>query len=355
MKKTALTTILLVLSTLCFVLSTGVHAQSVLPLSVIPPKQEMLINPGESYSTIVKFQNQGIIPISGTLSALDFIVTDTQGTPVFLDNSTVVGTTTLPAKYSAAKWIKFYSDKMTIAANGNISVPITINVPKNAAPGGRYAAVLFEPAAGPSLGNPASAGETPISVRIASLLYIRVAGPITEKAMVTKFQLPTFLEYGPVSVATEILNLGDYHITPVGAITLKDMFGRVVASQALESKNIFPGTSRTFDSKVGDKLMFGKFTVGLAASYGSAGQVLLATGTLWIFPWKVTLAVVLALAIMIALILIGYKRFVKKEKKLVEEIKEEKTELETLKEELKDKITGEDKPKEPTPPKEKTP
>jgi len=354
MKKTAFTIFTALLALASVAVGGKVIAQSVLPLSVIPPKQEMLISPGESYSTMVKFQNLGVTPVPGTLSVLDFIVTDTLGTPVFLDNPQVVGTTTIPAKYSAAKWIKLSTDRATIAANGYVSVPVTINVPKNAAPGGRYAAILFEPAGGLTLGNPSSGAETPVSIRIASLLYIRVAGPITEKAIVTKFTTPSFLEYGPVSVTSEITNMGDYHITPTGAITLKNIFGRVVASQALESKNIFPGTSRTFGNLVGDKLMFGKFTVNLTATYGATGKALLASSTLWIFPWEITLAILLALAIMVTLILIGYKRFIKKEAKLVEEIKEEKTEIEALKEKFEDKLPGTSTPKESSPEKTKS-
>jgi uncharacterized membrane protein len=359
MKKTALViSIFLVLSG-SIVLARRANAQQILPLTVIPPKQEMLINPGESYSTTVKFENLGTTPVSGAISVLDFIVTDTHGTPVFLDNPQVIGTTTIPEKYSAAKWIKLYTDRMTISANDNVSLPITINVPKNAAPGGRYAAVLFAPVGSLTLGNPTSAGETPISVRIASLLYIRVAGPITEKATVVKFQAPTFLEYGPVSITTEILNQGDYHITPQGSVSITNMFGRVVSTSALDTKNIFPGTSRDYVNSLGEKLMFGKFTVTLAATYGDLGQPLTSTLTMWIFPWKTATAILLAIIIIILLIVMWYKKVIKKEAKLVEQLKEEKTELETLKEKFKDGIKDNEKtPKDqspPTPPTEKAP
>ena len=349
MKKTAFTISTILLAVASFVIAGKVLAQTTLPLSVTPPRQEVLINPVESYSTSVKFQNLGDTPVSGTINVVDFIVQDNKGTPVFLDNPLIVGTTTIPAKYSAAKWVKLYTDRATIAANGNVSVPITINVPKNANPGGRYTALYFEPAGALTLNNSTSAGETPIAIRIASLIYIRVAGPITEKAMVTKFQVPSFLEYGPVSIATEITNLGDYHIAPIGTIALKDVFGRTVASSAIEPKNVFPGTSRAYDTKIGDKLMFGKFTVNLSATYGATGKTLLASAVLWVFPWKVMLAVVLALAIIIILILTGYKRFVKTEAKLVEQVREEKSELEALKEKFKDNTPGGSAPKESSP------
>jgi hypothetical protein len=357
MKKPALIIISTFLILLGAVAIVGrVQAQQTLPLTVIPPKQEVLINPGEHLATSVKFLNQGDSPVTGTISVLDFIVTDDSGTPVFLDNPQVVGTTTIAAKYSAAKWITIPQNEVTIAAKGNVAVPIAIDVPKVAAAGGRYAAVLFQPAGSLTLGNPASAQEIPVVVRLASLIYIRVAGAITESASLIKFQAPSFLEYGPISITSQILNQGNYHITPVGAITLKNIFGQVVAKKDLDPKNIFPGTSRTYTSQLGPRLMIGKFTATLTAAYGDEGKVLTSTLNIVVFPWKVALAILLALIIIALSGTVWYKKFRKKEEKLVEELKEEKTELESLKEELKDKITAQtpQAPKEPTPPEQKT-
>ena len=354
MKKTALVIATFLALLVAAVIVHNARAQQILPLTVIPPKQEVLINPGEKFATSVKFANQGDTPVTGALNVLDFIVTDDAGTPVFLDNPKVVGTTQIPAKYSAAKWIGLPQDTISISAKGNVAVPITIDVPKNAAPGGRYAAVLFQPTGSLTLGNPASAQETPIAIRLASLIYIRVAGPISEKATVTKFTGPTFLEYGPAVVTAQILNQGDYHITPKGAVSMKDIFGNVIAKSDLDTKNIFPGTSRSYVNQVGQKLMMGKFTVLLSATYGETGKLLTSSITMWIFPWKIALAVLLAVAIILISGTAWYKRVKKKEEKLVEELGKEKTELEELKEELKDTVTGENKLKEETPPKGKT-
>jgi len=350
MKKTALiiTTTLILLGGI--VAANRIHAQqnlSVLPLTVVPPKQEVLINPGEKLSTSVKFLNEADSPITGSLAVLDFVVEDSNGTPVFLDNPQVVGTTQIPAKYSAAKWISIPKNTITIASKDNVTVPITINVPVNAAPGGRYAAVLFQPSGDLTLGNPESAEETPIAIRLASLIYIRVAGAISEGATVTKFEGPTFLEYGPETITTEISNQGNYHIAPQGAVTLKDVFGRTVAKSNLEDKNIFPGASRSYTNELGQKLMIGRFTANLNAKYGDTGKLLTASFVLWVIPWKILLAILLALIIIALSGTMWYKRIKKKEEKLVEELKEEKTELEELKEELKDKVTPTIASKEP--------
>lgn len=335
MKKTALTLAIIILITKT---TSVVFGQEVLPLTVVPPKQEVLVNPGEKFNTTVKYLNQSSSPVSGTISVLDFIVQDDIGTPVFLDNPTVIGTTTISAKYSAAKWISFPTENVTIAENANIAVPVTINVPKNAAAGGRYAAILFQPTLNQVENGKEGTAITPTAIRLASLIYIRVAGPITEKASVTNFSGPKFSEYGPMDVATEIINSGTYHITPKGTISMTDMFGRVVSSSDLEIKNIFPGTQRQYTNKLGEKWMMGKFTIKLDASFGETGKTLTSAFTMWVFPWKVALAILLAIIIITLIIILTYKKMNKKEEVLEEELKEEKTELEALKAKFKDQL-----------------
>ena len=69
-------------------------------------------------------------------------------------------------------------------ANDKTLVQASLTIPKDARPGGRYIAVYFEPSSAvPQAVNDEAAGQG-VSPRIASLLYIRVAGPILESAMI---------------------------------------------------------------------------------------------------------------------------------------------------------------------------
>ncbi|PJE60520.1 hypothetical protein COU86_03915, partial [Candidatus Roizmanbacteria bacterium CG10_big_fil_rev_8_21_14_0_10_36_26] len=118
---------------------------------------------------------------------------------------------------------------MTIAPDDKVTIQASINIPIDAHPGGRYVAIYFEPAG--NIPEPVGANEeagTAVGTRIAGLVYLKVAGAISEKALVSRFFAPSFFEYGPVKVETEILNRGDYHITPRGVISLINMFGGVV-------------------------------------------------------------------------------------------------------------------------------
>ena len=161
---------------------------------------------------------------------------------------------------------------------------------------------------------------TPITQGLAGLVYLRVAGPVKEDAYVVQFTAPQFLEYGPIQVSTEILNRGDYHIRPQGRITLTNMFNRPVDQAKLEEVNIFPDASRILENSLGQKWMWGKYKLELEASYGETGQAITAMSYLWVFPWKVTAMVILGLTIIIILIILSYKRFIRKEKQLEQKI-----------------------------------
>ena len=210
-----------------------------------------------------------------------------------------------------------------------------ISVPADAHAGGRYVAVFFQQ--GNTLAKQTSDNEagSGTNLRIASLIYIKVKGPITEKALISRFFVPSFFEYGPVNITTDILNRGDYHIAPRVSLSLTNMFGGLVDQKLFKIQNIFPDTSRNYISELGAKWMIGKYKVDLTGSYGDTGQALTAVSYVWVFPWKVALVIILTIIIMIFIANKLYKNIVVKETTLEEELKEEHEEIEKLKQQLR--------------------
>jgi hypothetical protein len=310
-------------------------AQNAIPLVVAPARQSLAADPGKIVSFAVRFYNTGTAPIPGTFKTADFIVTDNQGTPAFLDNSTP-----LSNRFAAAQWVTLNTGKGTIPSTGMVTINGTIRIPSNARPGGRYFAVYFEPDASAPV--PTGVGHEEAAVttmRLAGLVYLRVNGPISEAASVIRFAAPLFSEFGPVPITTEIKNSGDYHITPTGQITVKDLFGHVVSQTDLTQSNVFPDASRVTTTQVGEKWMVGRFSATLDATYGDAALPLTASLAFWVFPWKLAVIIILAIIITALIIFIIFQKFIKKEKKLEAQLVEEKEELEKLKESLEDKIS----------------
>jgi len=311
-----------------------VSAQTNLPLLVYPARHFLELEPGEKTSIAVNFVNQAKEPVSGLVKVVDFIVRDNQGTPELIEN-----TFAAPEKYAAASWFKTDFEKVALPANNEkVTIQAQISVPKNANPGGKYVAIYFQaqPAQFPVITGPQYEAGTGISPRLASLIYIKVKGPIKESAFVTKFQpKQSFFEYGPIEVETEILNRGDYHINPKGEITLTNMLGKVIDKSLLNETNIFPDTVRTFSNSLGKKWMMGKYRLSLSATYGEKNGVLTAFYEVWVFPWKLATIIVLTLIIIILIIRHFYVTSLLKEKMLEEELEKEKEEIEELKKELK--------------------
>jgi len=323
-----------IFTSLFFLLPPAVSAQTTLPLTVSPARQTIYLDPGQAEKTTVSFLNQAAIPIAGNIKVVDFIVKDNTGTPYLLDNEAI------PSKYSAAAWIKPNVNKAVIAAGNIFKVQLEIKAPENAAPGGRYAAIYFEPTGTlPETKEfiTQKEGVQSVSPRLAALIYLRVNGPITEAALVKELTVPGFVEYGPVSVKAEVVNNGSYHITPKGQITLTNWQGKVVDQYVLDEKNIFPERSRIYETKLGKQFLFGRYAVNLLAIYGDANQTLSVTKTFWAFPVRLALAIILAITIIVLLIVFITKKVKSRQMQLETQLEKEIDEIEKLKEKFKDK------------------
>lgn len=306
------------------------RAQTIVPFAVVPARQQLNIDPGTNQTTVIKFLNQSDAPITGNIKAVDFIVKDKKGTPILLEEEE------LSTRFSAASWINLPYDRATIGPKDVLRIQFNISAPQDANPGGRYVAVYFEPTGNlPSATTSNQEAALSIASKIAALLYIRVNGPVTEAANITRFEFPSFVEYGPINVLTEIVNNGDYHITPSYQLVLYDWLGRKVDQVIENDINIFPGTARVFESEIGPRTMLGKYRLEVKAAYGEQGRILTATGTLWAFPVTVGAAIALGIVIIILLAFYIWKKLKDRQKQLEKKLQEEISSLEKLKQQLK--------------------
>lgn len=330
-------TIFILVLTLNFALLTlnlsTVQAQESIPLQIAPARQELTLSPGKEAFVTVKIYNLSDFPTAGILKAADFEVTDREGGPRIIEDISQAS-----PKFSASQWITLPYDGINIAAQDRATIQVKIQAPSDAKPGGRYVAVYFEPTGRvpQSAGSVKEAGSG-IASRIASLFYIKVPGATSEKAIVSRLFASSLLEYGPVDVESEIINRGDYHVRPRGTINLSNMFGEVEGQDKLKEQNIFPDATRTYKNTIGRKWMLGRYKISISASYGDRGQALDRFIYVWVFPWKVASALMLALIVFLLFSRKFYKKVVVQENKLEAEIEAEKKEIEKLKEQLRKK------------------
>lgn len=295
-------------------------------MTVIPPRLEISAKPGETIRKIVQFRNESDNTAYLAVSVKDFIVNNNTGQPDFVDAR-------VSGRWAASSWLKTNSS-LTVSPKviGNLNV--TINVPKDALPGGHYAGILYQNKGTPSVvGKGVGAGSAVTQV-VGTLVYINVAGPITENATIQKFEVPGFSEYGPIPFTTEINNLSDIHIKPVGQITIRNLFGQVSTQLKLDERNVFPGASLLYTNTWAEKLLIGRFRADLEVAYGS-GRALKATAYFWVFPWKIALIIILTIILIGLIAYLGYKKIKSRQEELEDRLAEEEKEISKLKEELK--------------------
>lgn len=302
------------IATICLLFLTyylpSVFAQAQRTMTIVPPSIAVTLDPGGISEGKLKVINDSDTPLTFNAVMRDFVVQDSNGTPSVLPPDSVVD-----KRFSASKWVAIYPSSFTVKPHEKQELNYYIQTPADARPGGHYAAVIYTPegAEGPQ-GSGAS-----VSTQVGTLFYIAINGLITEKAEVTKFFANPFQEYGPVKILTQVRNLGDLHIKPNGSIMVSNLFGNKVAELKLGESNIFPGgITRDYENTFNKGFLIGPYTAKFTGSYGKSGDLpLVASVTFWVFPWKITLVIIL----IIVAIVLGRKYMNKRKGKKQEEPK----------------------------------
>jgi len=275
----------------------SVKAQGVVKITAIPPRLEInSVNPGQVVAEQLKVRNEGDSQITLEVKVQDFIVNDSDGTPIPVGED-------VSNRWAASLWITVSPQKIALNPGETKTLDLVAVVPEDAHPGGHYAVVFYSPIENISLEQTSSS----VAPNVGTLTYFTVAGDISEDARVSKMDINKFQEYGPIKIDTEIINLSDIHLKPQGVIKIYDMLGSLKTTLALEEKNIFPGVSRLYENNWQQKWGLGKYKANLEASYGDQGKLLTATVFFWIVPWRV-ITIAILVVVLIALLIVYFKK-----------------------------------------------
>jgi hypothetical protein len=285
---------LLLISYFLFLISAPAAAaqESIRAFTISPPAIEVRLSPGEKTEGVLKIINDSSEPLTFTTTMQDFIVKDNIGTPQILPPDT------LSNKYSGAKWVAVYPSTVTVAPHKSEKLNYYIQVPSDARPGGRYAAIVYTPISTIAVKGTGASVQTSVG----TLFYVTVKGPVNESASVSGFKAPGLVENGPVNISTQITNLSDIHITPQAKITLTNLFGGKSDQVSLAKYNIFPEAARNYENKIGKGFMFGPYKANLAGVYGTASLPLAASVSFWVIPWRLILFIIF----LVVAISVGY-------------------------------------------------
>ena len=281
------------------------YAQTPLELQVSPPIIEVTIDPGDTYSDFIKFQNLSDIDTLELYPLmLSFVAKGEEGGQEFIEDSEET------TNFSLAQWINISTDKVFIEPLERIVLPFTITVPVDAEPGGRYGAVL--------LGNqplvPEGGSNVALGARTGTIILAKISGDVTESAILTEYRVgKDSYQYPPVDFSIRIENVGNIHVKPEGEIEIKNIFGksvdRVLVNEA--GGNVLPESIRKFTpSWERDKFTIGKFTAALSLEYGVDNPMELSeTISFWVLPLKEIIIVVVALILVVILFFVLVKTY----------------------------------------------
>ncbi|OGY48772.1 MAG: hypothetical protein A3D39_04895 [Candidatus Buchananbacteria bacterium RIFCSPHIGHO2_02_FULL_39_17] len=280
-----------------------------LALTAMSPILEIEVKPGESQTGFLKLYNETAADLILTSNLESFKAGDETGQPVFL----------LPEqKDKFLDWFTELPTEILLRPQQVILVPFRIQVPANATPGGYYAAIFWQTNSGQTKDG-SGAG---ISGRIATLVFLKVAGELNESAQLVGFEtIPknNYFFHFPLNFSVRVNNQGNIHLQPQGQIILSDWFSRKIALDINQEKRfILPGSIRRFDvvwESGANKnfwqnflaelylefknLPFGPYQAELSLNYGARHQTLTGSLNFWFIPWRLILAIVILIIFLV--------------------------------------------------------
>lgn len=294
MKKTLSKIGLIILVTLfSFRIAFFVQAET-RALTISPTLIEKAMDPGQVQQEILKVRNDSNTKQTIQITVQNFLPKGETGEPVFL--APEEGDT----PWSLADWIKVEERIFELEPQATKEVKFTISVPKDAEPGGKYAAIFAETEL-PRIEGAAVVG---VRAKVGCLLLINISGEVIVRGDIKEFKTDKRVYYSPpVRFITRFENTGTTHVKPTGSIKIYSPTGRLSAEVLVNEKlaNVLPQSIRAFESSWEPAFALGRYKAEVSLTYGD-GKEAKSTTYFWMIPWAVIALVVL---VIISCIIIG--------------------------------------------------
>lgn len=274
------------------------HADSQ-SISVTPPLFQLSVAPGDLWQSSVRVVNPNNYPLTVYAEVVNFVPEGEGGrgnfVPVLSDDE---------SKDTLAEWIDIAHGPYVIPEGQTTEISFIVEVPKNASPGGHFAAVLIstEP---PKDENGSLALVT--TQTVASLFFMRINGDVIEKGDIREFSvLDRSVELPEAEFSLRFENKGNVHVQPRGNIIITNMWGAergiIPINNETHFGNVLPKSIRDFRfTWKGERSLadIGRYSAIATLAYGEDGiQTVTSTTYFWVIPVRgalITLASIIAL------------------------------------------------------------
>jgi len=269
-------------------------------LSVSPVRTDVTIKTGDSGTVVVKVTNLTNTTTSIQPIENDFIAGDKEdGTPALILNGD---------QYAPTHSLKRFMvplQAIVVGPKATQEVAVTIKVPKNAQAGGYFGAIRFAPTTG-------SGSSVNLGASVASLILLTVPGPTTEQLTLTNFDITqnggkatNFRTPDNLSLLLRFDNKGNLQEAPFGSVYVtkgKKVVYSYNFNQTAPKDEVLPDSARRWTIPLKNLGKFGKYTVGATFTYGTKGQSIEITKTIWIIPTTYILGAIIAVVLLIVII-----------------------------------------------------
>lgn len=258
------------------------------------PNLAYSIAPGGSVEDAVTLWNYSSVPVTFRLVTADAFNNET-------GDFALPRTGEVPEDLGA--WITLGTSTLTVAARTSATIPITVKVPTDAAPGDHAAAIL---ASTNTVGVDGRGTEVQLDRRTGPRVYLRVAGPVNPELVVEDLSSKYHGAFNPfdgdLEVTYTVRNPGNVRLGARQTLVVQDIFGRTVAEKVLgRIDNLLPGNAVTFTEEVGGvpATLRVKATIRVEPlsprEFGDdAPPATSASSNAWAIPWTVLLLLALA-------------------------------------------------------------
>jgi hypothetical protein len=254
-----------------------------------PGRFELELAPGESKTVEIGISNRMGVPKRFSIETEDAGGSDDVSKTLVL-----LGEDTGP--YTVKDYISVPNEQFDLDHSYRAVVPVTISLPADAPPGGRYGSLLVSIVSDVNEEDEtdsATAASVVIS-RIGVLFFISNPGDTTPASELKDFATigqQKFYSESPVSFGITHENTGDVHLTPYGEIRIANMFGDEVGFVQLDPWFILPQSLRTREVSWERELLIGRYTATTFINRGYDDIIDEASYVFWVFPWKILVAV----------------------------------------------------------------
>lgn len=271
-----------------------------------PGRTEISLNPGQTVTRYITVTNR----ISDNRT-FELFVEDVAGGD---DGASIKLLGEERGPYTLRDYISFPSNKFTLGLGERAQIPVTISIPPDAEPGGKYGSVLITTVqnTGPADTDAAPVMQSPVIARIGTLFFITVPGNVETSGETKSLSLvgaPWWYEKGPIPFAIAYENTGSIHLNPYGELRIANMFGEEVGYVQLEPWFVLPKSLRTREISWDREFMLGRYTATVAVNRGYGDVIDEQSVVFWVLPWKIVGGTFLVIFIIFFTIRLFFRTF----------------------------------------------